>query len=164
MFHLALQDLPFRLVQMLYLSALSIWVGGGFVLGAVAAPLLFQKIGSRTQAGLLFGAILDRFDALTFFLIPLLLLTSAIRFLAGWEVWEGAVPAKYGVLLLFFLLYFYTIASVRPRLKRLRSDIQDFDSLPENNPQRLTFQKLHKQSVRMALLQFLLGLLLLYLN
>lgn len=159
------QDMPFRIVQMIYLTGLAIWVGGALVLGAVVAPLLFKRLPSRTEAGKIFGECLERFDFVCFVLVPVLIVCSAIRLLTGWEVWgEGPTRIKYLTLGLFFLLFIYIIAGVRPAMKQARAEIKDFDALPETDPKRMAFRRLHKKAGRLFGLQVLLGLFLLYLN
>lgn len=46
-----------RIAEGLYLSAITLWVGGLWAIGYLAAPLLFASLGDRQLAGMLAGKL-----------------------------------------------------------------------------------------------------------
>ena len=62
-----METLYFDVLQFLYHLALALIVGGAIVLGSAVAPAVFKAArtpGKGGEGGLLFGAILARFDQL----------------------------------------------------------------------------------------------------
>jgi hypothetical protein len=149
------------------LLALTLWVGGLLVLGGIAAPSIFDVLAaqgvpeSRALAGAIFGEALRRFHLLSYACGALLLVALFARAVMGPR------PRWFGVRLAFVLTMLaasvYSGMIVSGRIERLRADIGVSPStLPESDPRRATFGRLHATSTAVQLIPFLGGLILLF--
>jgi hypothetical protein len=149
------------------LLALVVWIGGLLALGTVAAPAVFGVIGAsgvqnaRLLAGDVFGETLRRFALVTYGCGALLLLTLLTRGILGPRprrfAWRAALA---------FVMLATALASgivVTGRINALRAGIGVApSSLPENDPRRVEFGRLHGLSTGLQLIPLLGGLALLY--
>jgi hypothetical protein len=149
------------------LLTLVIWIGGLVVLGAVAAPSIFDILSARDTAngrllaGAVFGETLRRFHLLTYGIGGLLLLTLILRRILGPR------PKRFAWRLAIALLMLVaTISSgwfVSGRISRLQQTIAVAPSrLPADDPRRLEFGRLHKLSTSLQLVPLLGGLALIF--
>jgi hypothetical protein len=148
------------------LLTLVIWVGGLLALGAVAAPSIFdvlatQPDGGRMLAGALFGEILRRFHLITYASGAILLGTLLLRKVLGPAPRRFAWRAGLATLMLAASAYsgiFVTgdIAALQQQIGAAPS------SLPDGDPRRVRFGRLHGLSTALQLVPLLGGLMLIY--
>lgn len=103
-------------IQFIHLLALSVWVGGIVIIGAIVAPTLFRGAGSRRSAGVLMGEILRKFDRVALACAGALIVTGVIKY---WS-WENLTPwnlARYVAILIMSSAGAYSAAVVTPRLR-----------------------------------------------
>lgn len=160
-----MDSLYFDVLQFLYHLALALVVGGAIVLGSVVAPAVFARARTRGEAGLLFGAILARFDQLAILALFVIVATAILRFIGFEETAIGArLIARWVALAVLALAVLYGSAYANPVARALRSQTKDFDELPDSSAIRVEFAKLHRSSTRAMQLAILAGLLALFLS
>ena len=132
------------------LLALTLWVGGLLALGAIGAPAIFDVLaarhvaGDRVLAGAIFGEILGRFHLLAYVCGVVLLGTLLVR----------------GIMLLATA---YSGLIVSAKIARTQAEIGAApSSLPEGDPRRAAFGRLHAMSTGLAAVPILGGLFLLF--
>jgi hypothetical protein len=149
------------------LLALTLWVGGLLVLGAIVAPSIFEVLAARhiaadrLVAGALFGEILRRFHVLSFACGAVLVSSLVLRGVMGPR------PIMFAArLLVAFLMLAATAYSgliVAPSIERLRADaVVAPSTLPANDPRRVEFGHLHAVSTGIQAVPILGGLFLLF--
>lgn len=149
------------------LLALTLWVGGLVVLGAIAAPSIFDVLAvrhiadDRLVAGALFGEILRRFHLLSYLCGTVLLLTLVARGVLGPRpIWFAA---RVGTAFLMLAATAYSGLVVSNQIARLQMEIGVApSSLPATDPRRLAFGRLHATSTGLEMIPVLGGLLLLF--
>ena len=160
-----METLYFDLLQFLYHLALALVVGGAIVLGSAVAPGVFKAARTRGEGGLLFGAILARYDQLAIIGIFVLAVTSLLKFIAFEDAaFGGRLAARWIALALLALSVLYGGAWSNPVARTLRAQTRDFDELPENSAARIEFAKLHRASTRAMRIAVLSGLAALFLS
>jgi hypothetical protein len=149
------------------LLALTLWVGGLLVLGAIAAPSVFEVLAARQiandrlVAGAIFGEVLRRFHLLSYACAIVLLATLFTRGVMGPRPLMFA--ARVGVVFLMLFATAYSGLIVAPRIARIQSATGVAPStLPENDPRRVEFGRLHAMSAGVQLVPILGGLFLLF--
>ena len=149
------------------LLALVVWVGGLLALGAIAAPAIFDvltaraAIDGRLLAGSVFGEILRRFHHLSYGCAGVLLGSLTLRAVLGPRPRRYAIRAGLGALMLGAVLY--SAFFVEPRIERAPRDIGMAPSrLPEGDPRRVAFGRLHATSTALESVPLVGGLLLLF--
>jgi hypothetical protein len=148
------------------LLALTLWVGGLLVLGAIAAPSIFDVLAmrhvadDRVLAGAIFGEILRRFHLLSYVCGSVLLLTLMIRGVLGPRpIWFAA---RLGTAFLMLAASAYS-GLVSGHIARIQSEIGGApSSLPVTDTRRIAFGRLHAVSTGLELVPVLGGLLLLF--
>ena len=144
------------------LVILAIWVGGLAVLGLVAAPTIFavlqaqDPVGGRALAGQVFGAVFERFQHVSWVLGVLFAASLVARALLGprpgrlaWRMWAVA-----GMLALSLT----TTAFIAPRIDRIRLDTSGaVAALPDSDPRKAEFGRLHGLSSIFMIATLLLG-------
>jgi hypothetical protein len=149
------------------LLALTVWVGGLLVLGAIGAPAIFdalaarQVLDDRAVAGAIFGEVLRRFHLLSYGCGAVLLTTLAARGVLGPR------PRKFALRLgtAFFMLAAtaYSGVIVSSQIRDAQAAIGAApSSLPEGDPRRVAFGRLHATATGLQLVPILGGLILLY--
>ena len=149
------------------LLALTLWVGGLVVLGAIAAPSIFDVLAARhiaddrLVAGAVFGEILQRFHLLSYLCGTVLLATLIARGVLGPRpIWFAA---RVGTALLMLAATAYSGLVVSNQIARLQTEIGVApSSLPPTDSRRLTFGRLHATSTGLEMIPLLGGLLLLF--
>ena len=147
------------------LLALVVWVGGLIALGAIAAPAIFDVLGAqqiadgRLLAGATFGEILRRFTLVAFGV--LLLGTLIVRAILGPRPRRFAWRAALATLMLATTAYAGIV--VAGRIRDIQRTIRVApSSLPENDPRRIEFGRLHGMSTSLQLVPLVGGLALMY--
>jgi hypothetical protein len=134
-------------LRFLALVSLALWVGGLTALGVVAAPVLFEVLPlhdpqGQTLAGVAFGAVLESADRVALFLGAIVALTFAWRSTRRPPprglVWRSAVLAvMLGATAVTGLV-------LGPRIDAIRAQTTGaITDLPETDPARITFGRLH---------------------
>lgn len=151
------------------LLALALWVGGLLVLGGIAAPSMFDVLATqpvadgRGLAGEIFGEALRRFHLLSYACGAVLLGAFIARAVLGPRPrWFGL---RVGLTIAMLAASAYSGIVVSGRIEQLRTDIGAAPStLPESDPLRVAFGRLHATSSGLQLIPLLGGLVLLFLE
>ena len=149
------------------LLTLVVWVGGLIVLGAIAAPAIFDVLGAqpiadgRLLAGAVFGEILRRFTLVSYGAGILLLGTLLVRAILGPRPRRFAWRAAVATLMLATTAYAGIVVAgqIRAVQRQIRAAPS---SLPEHDPRRIEFGRLHGLSTSLQLVPLLGGLALMY--
>ena len=147
--------------------AIAVWVGGLIVLGGIAAPAIFEVAGTRhieegrLLAGAIFGEILRRFHLVSYACGGIVAASLAARAVLGPR------PRRFAVRLVVALLMLgasaYSGLVVSRRIASLQQTMQVApSSLPESDPRRIEFGRLHGTSTGLQLVPIVGGLLLLF--
>jgi len=125
-----------------YLLGLTIWIGGGVILGALVAPALFRSL-PRPQAGSIFGPILRRFSRLRLAAVVVMIVTAAIKHL----VWETHVVSpwialRWLALAVMAAIVLYELFGLEPAMEKTRPGAES----GEDDPRRVAFMRLHRRS------------------
>lgn len=140
-----------RVAESVYLLAISLWVGGLWAIGYVAAPTLFASLGDRQMAGLVAGKLFALIGWIGLGCAAYLLLFLLLRW--------GARFFRSGVFWLVLLMALLTAASqfgLQPLMAQLKAD-----ALPREVMEsvlRDRFAAWHGISSILYLVQSLLGL------
>jgi hypothetical protein len=146
--------------------ALALWTGGLVVIGAVAAPSVFDMLGSRGAegrilAGAVVGALLERFTTIAYGCAVVVLLSLVTRGVLGPRPRRFAY--RVGGLLLMIAATVYAGAVIAPRITAMQRSMGTSPStLAESDPRRIEFGRLHGTSVSLHLVPLLGGLALLF--
>jgi hypothetical protein len=145
--------------------ALVFWTGGLVVLGAFAAPTMFDVLGARgpegrVLAGALFGETLTRFQTVAYICGGVLAASLVIRAILGPR------PRRFAFRMIVATLMIgasgYSGLSLLPRIEAARASGLTPSSLPEGDPRRTEFGRLHGLSTSLQLVPVLGGLVLLF--
>jgi hypothetical protein len=136
------------LLRYLYVVALVIWVGGLIVAGALVAPSVFGVLQTwnaaqgRVLAGQVFGEVLLRLTWLSYAMGTVMFVALTLHRLLG------ARPVKYGIrvgimgvmLVMMLVTGFYLIPGVEAIQAQVAGPVAE---LPDTDPRRLEFDRLH---------------------
>jgi hypothetical protein len=149
------------------LLALALWVGGILVLGGIAAPSMFDVTAAREVedgrllAGAIFGETLRRFHLLSYGLGLFLFVTLAARAALGPR--PVRLAARLLIVITMLVAAGYSGLVVSQQIDTLRADIGVTpSSLPETDPRRAAFGRLHALSTALQLVPLAGGLLLMF--
>jgi hypothetical protein len=158
-----LDTLYFDLLKLGYHLGLAVIVGGGFALGALAAPAIFRTLRSRGEAGTVFGAILERYDGVAILAVLLVALTTVLRAGAADEdPRDLRIVARWVALALMGAATLFASAWASPVARAIRTQTPDFDDLPDNDVRRREFRSLHERSRRAFTFAVVFGAIALY--
>lgn len=140
-----------RVSEALYLVAITLWVGGMWAIGYVAAPVLFSSLGDRQLAGLVAGKLFALIGWIGLGAAAWLLLFLVVR-------WGGAVfkRAVFWLVVLMALMVAASQFGIQPLMAQLKAD-----ALPREVMEsvlRDRFATWHGVSSILYLVQSLLGL------
>jgi len=149
------------------LLAIVVWSGGLLALGAIAAPAVFDVVeiwnvaGGRVLSGAIFGEVLRRFHLVSYCCGTVILLALVTRAVLGPRPRQFAVRVALAFLMLGATLYSGLVVS--RNIERLQREIGAApSSLPEADPRRTAFGRLHGQSTALQLLPLVGGLVLIF--
>ncbi|WP_295003115.1 DUF4149 domain-containing protein [uncultured Dechloromonas sp.] len=140
-----------RFSEALYLIAITLWVGGLWAIGYVAAPVLFASLGDRQLAGLVAGKLFAWVGWIGLGCAAYLLLFALLR--SGTGFFRSAV---FWLVLLMGLLTVASQFGIQPLMAQLKAD-----ALPREVMEsvlRDRFAAWHGISSILYLVQSLLGL------
>lgn len=153
------------ILRFAYHLGLAVIVGGGFALGALAAPAVFRAVRSRAEAGTVFGAILERYDGWAILSLIVVVVTSFLKAGAFEEdVRDVRILGRYAAIFLMGIAVLYGAAWANPVARAIRTQTPGFDDLPENDVRRREFRSLHARSARAFSLAVLFGAVAIYLS
>jgi uncharacterized membrane protein len=150
-----------------YIAALTVWLGGMVVLGAIAAPATFQVLeardggGGRAAAGEVFGEVLRMFHLLSYAAAAVMLVSLLAMAMLG----PRPHPFKPRVLLVAGMLAIalYSGIPLTRQIQRVQAQIGvPVSQLAAEDPRRATFGRLHGVSTGLMLVNILGGLALLF--
>jgi hypothetical protein len=155
-------------LRYVHVLALSVWLGSMAALGGLAAPTLFAVLDAkmpggegRALAGVLFAQVLRRFHPLAYVCGAALLLT-----LLGMRVLGPKPPhfgIRAGIVAVMLALSLYSGLVLSPQIEQMQSDTGvSVRSLPESDPRRARFGRLHGLSTTLMLVNMVGGIALLY--
>jgi hypothetical protein len=149
------------------LLALVVWIGGLVGIGAIAAPATFDVMAwrhvpeGRVLAGAVFGEIFRRFQLVAYAAGTTLLLTLLVRAVLGPRPRRFAWRAALATIMLGVSVVSGTI--VAGHIQSLQREIGvSASSLPDDDPRKATFGRLHALSTGLQLVPLLGGLALIY--
>jgi hypothetical protein len=142
------------------LLALAVWFGGLLVLGTVAAPAIFDVVDARQLAdgrafaGALFGEVLRRFHLVSYGCGAVLLVTFIARAVLGPRPRHFGI--RLGIVAVMLGAASYSGIVLTGRIENLRQQMGVApSSLPESDPRRVEFGRLHAQSTGMQVVPLL---------
>ncbi len=157
------ETLYFDLLKLAYHLGLAVIVGGGLVLGGMAAPAIFRTLRSRSEAGTVFGAVLERYDGVA---IAALIVIAVTTFLRAGAVDEDPrdvrILARWISLVLMGIATLYASAWASPVARAIRRQTPGFDDLPDGDVRRREFRTLHERSRRAFSFAVLAGVVALF--
>jgi hypothetical protein len=150
------------------LLALTVWVGGLAAVGGIAAPATFDVLsaqpasGGRMLAGAIVGETLRRFHLLSYACGAIVILALVARAVLGPRPSRFALRTTVALAMLAASAYAGVI--VAGRIERVRSELAGVSpsSLPEGDPRRSAFGRLHATSTALQLIPAIGGLALLF--
>jgi hypothetical protein len=136
------------LLRYLYVVALVLWVGGLITAGALVAPSVFGVLQAwnesegRVLAGQVFGEVLLRLTWLSYAMGGIMFITLTLHRLLG------ARPVKYGIrvgiMALMLLMMMITGFVLIPQVDGLQTQVSGpMAALPDSDPRRMEFNRLH---------------------
>lgn len=140
-----------RLSEALYLIAITLWVGGLWAIGYIAAPVLFASLGDRQLAGMVAGKLFALIGWIGLGCAAYLIVFALIRSGAGF--FRGTI---FWLVLLMGLLTAASQFGIQPLMAQLKAD-----ALPREVMEsvlRDRFAAWHGISSILYLVQSLLGL------
>ena len=158
-----------RAVRYLYVLALALWLGGMALAGLIVAPTLFSVLQNwnpstgRVLAGDAFGEILRRLYLVGGAAGALMFVALTLQRIVGPR------PKAYGVraviVALMIGLTAYAAVLLQPRIETLQTEVGGpMIQLPQDDPRRAEFDRLHSLSTTLMSLTMLGGLALLVLE
>ena len=150
-----MQVINMRTLRFILLLALIIWLGGILFFGAVMAPTLFQVLPSHL-AGLVVSETLNALHWIGIGCAVVIAVASIVTGLRSKRCLSPRLAALAGMLLL-------TVASrfgITPRMEQIRESVTggEVQRLPDNDPLRVRFDRLHHWSTRLEMGVLVLGL------
>ena len=162
------------LLRYVYVLALTVWLGGMLVIGAVVAPALFSTLTAqspetgRALAGAAFGVILSRFHYVAYASGAVLVVSLTAMALLGPRPRSFAIRTAIAATMLGVALYsgFIVLAEVDGIQRDVTSaapaaTIVLPSSLPGTDTRRLRFDHLHQLSTRLMMFNVMAALVLL---
>ncbi len=137
-----MHSVPENVNQLFFLLALAVWIGGIFAV-AIAAPIIFQVLSSRAQAGQIVELVLRKLNQLKLIGAGMLLVTSVIDYAAWRDDITGALAARYALLAATLVLAAAAALVITPRLQRLNRELERIER-NEVTANRRRFDRIHR--------------------
>lgn len=149
------------------LLALVVWIGGLIALGAIAAPATFDTVAARQLAdgrliaGAVVGETLRRFHHVAYLCGAVVLLSLASRRILGPRPRYAGIRVALSVIMLAATAYSGIV--VANRIQAMQQEMGAApSSLPETDPRRAEFGRLHATSTSLLLVPVIGGLALIW--
>ncbi len=149
-------------MRFLMMLSLVIWLGGIIFFAFVLAPTVFSVLPTRNLAGMVVSRSLARLHWIGLFSgIAYLILSLLLSRLGG-----SFQPFALRNLLVLLMIALVLIAQfgISGKMNRLRADMGVIDSVSQDDPRRLEFNRLHVWSTRAEGTILFLGLAVLFLT
>jgi hypothetical protein len=154
-------------IRYVALLALVVWLGGMILLGLLVAPSTFRvlqaadPVAGRVLAGSLFGDILRHFDLVAYGCGTVILVCLfAIKFLGPPP---RAFVARAAIVVFMLIIAVYSGYPVSREIAQIQSHLSGpVNALPETDPRRVRFDRLHQMSTTLMTINMALGLVLLF--
>lgn len=149
------------------LVAIALWAGGLVVLGAVAAPSMFDAIAARNVAdgralgGAIFGETLRRFHVVSYACAAVLIASLLLRRALGPRPSRSGLRLVIASVMTAAALYSGMVLSAKIERARVEAGGNP-SSLAENDPRKVEFSRLHGWSVLLSMVPVFGGLTLLF--
>jgi len=153
--------LPF--LSVLQYLVLTLWVGAMFGFGVLFAPVMFRIIKSRDVAGTITAETLARIDSLGLVTGGIMLVITALQSIdSHWQSLDlGRLLAAAAMLALVLV----SSVTIRQKMNVLRQQMgRPIDEVPQTDPLRLEYGRMHRVSRFVYGANMLLGTLLIVLS
>lgn len=140
-----------KLSEAFYFTAITLWVGGMWAIGYLAAPVLFASLGDRQLAGMVAGKLFALIGWIGLGSAAYLLVFLIVR--AGGQVFGRAV---FWLVLVMALMAVASQFGIQPLMAQLKADVLPREVM--ESVLRDRFAAWHGISSILYLLQSLLGL------
>ncbi len=111
----------------------------------------------------MFGAILQRFDGVAIAALLLIAATTVLRAgVADEDPRDTRILTRWIALALMGIATLYASAWASPVARGIRANTPGFDDLPDTDPRRREFRRLHARSTRAFSLAMLFGIVALF--
>ena len=154
-------------IRYVALTALVVWLGGMVVLGLLVAPSVFRvlqtddPVAGRMLAGALFGDILRQFYRLEYVCGAVILACLTIMKFVGPP--PRAFFLRAGIVATMLALAVTAGVPVSREIASIQSQVSGpMNQLPETDPRRARFDRLHATSTAIMTIDMVLGLVLLF--
>lgn len=132
------------LASIVFLTTLSVWLGGVVFFSFFTAPVVFERL-PRNQAADLIQVIFPRYYRLGYVCGFSMLLAGAYFLLSAER--KGLVWTSWVLALVATIVSLYAGKVVMPRVRRLRLTAASSAGSPENAANRQAYEKAHQLSV-----------------
>ena len=154
-------------VRYVALIALVVWLGGMIVIGLIVAPSTFRVLqahegaAGRVVAGAVFGDVLRQFSLVAYGCGAAILVSLVMMKLIGPP--PRAFPIRAAIAALMLAIAIYSGVPVSREIARIQSQTSGpMNQLPENDPRRVRFDRLHATSTLLMTVNMVLGVVLLF--
>ena len=149
------------------LVALALWIGGLIALGAVAAPAIFDTVAARgaadgrVLAGAIFGEAFRRFHLIAYGCGAVVVASLLVRAALGPR--PVRLGMRVGITLAMIAVSLYSGLYLSAQIEQLRIEAGGAPSaLPEGDPRRAAFGRLHALSTLVQIVPVAGGLFLMF--
>ena len=150
------------LLRFLMMLSLAVWLGGIMFFAFVLAPTVFSVLPTRNLAGMVVSRSLARLHWIGLFSGIAYLVFSLVFSRLGGSFQPFALRHLLVVLMIVLLLI--AQFGISGKMNRLRADMGVIDSVAEDDPRRVEFNRLHVWSTRAEGTILILGLAVLFLT
>ena len=151
-------------LKFLLTLSISFWVGSIFFFSFFAAPSIF-KILPRETAGDVVSDIFPKYYLVAYICGSAAVLASIVLLVIGNHKIAGLHGLRTLALLIMLGLALYAGQSIRPQAVEVRAEMRSVAEDSPNYPElRKSFGKLHKQSVIINSVIFIMGIAIVYIN
>jgi uncharacterized membrane protein len=140
--------------RFLQFFSLGTWLGGILFFAAIVAPAAFGVISNRDQAGALTGLALGRLHMMGLVAGVVFLIATAIEAGTPASLVRPAPLLVLAMIVLTFLSQFWVSES----MAALRTQMGSYDATPATSALRVSFDRLHKVSVRLEVAVLIAGI------
>jgi len=154
-------------IRYVALAALVVWLGGMIVLGVLVAPSTFRVLQAadpatgRVLAGALFGDILRQFYLLAYACGAVILFCLLVMKFMGPP--PRAFVLRAAIVVVMLALAVYAGVPVSREIAQVQSQVTGpMNALPDTDPRRARFNRLHTTSTTLMTIDMALGLVLLF--
>jgi hypothetical protein len=150
------------LLRFLMMLSLAIWLGGIIFFAFVLAPTVFSVLPTRNLAGMVVSRSLARLHWIGLFSGVAYLIFSLVLSRLGGSFQPFAL--RHLLVVLMIALVLIAQFGISGKMNQLRADMGVIDSVSQDDPRRLEFNRLHVWSTRAEGAILFLGLAVLFLT